>query len=100
MITKNQPTHVPYMLIIYTRYAGPTNTQGSRIIATSTYFGKNGRVIRNRDPALSGEENHLTTAWKFIAKHATGTTDEYQLVGVSDNPTGSGNAWIFERVGV
>ena len=100
MITKKQPTHVPYMLIVYTRFVGGGNTRGSHIVATSTYFGKKGKTLRNYDHALSGEENHLTTAWKFVTKQTTGTADVYQLVGVSDNPTGSGNAWIFNRVGV
>ena len=97
MITKNQPTHVPYMLIIYTRYAGPTNTQGSRIIATSNYFGRKSKTTLNRDPALSGDENHLKAALKFLSHSVQGAA--YELVGQSDNPTGSGMAFVFKRVG-
>ena len=99
MTTQNQPTHVPYMMIVYTRFAGPTNTQGSRIIATSTHFGKGGKTFHNYDHALTGEENHRAAAWKFAAKHTANPTDCYELVGVSDNPSGSGQAWIFKLKG-
>jgi len=98
MTTQNQPTHVPYMMIIFTRFAGATNTRGSRIIATSTYFGKGSKVTHNKNDALSSDENHLRAALKLLQKH-TVNPDSYELVGQSDNPTGSGQAWIFKLKG-
>lgn len=87
-------THIPYLTIVYTRFVGPSNTKGSRIVATSTYFGKNSKIEHNKDDALSSTENHLTAARKFLAKN---TSDTFELIGQSDNPTGSGSAWIFKR---
>jgi hypothetical protein len=89
-------TPIPYLTIVYTRFAGPTNTQGSRIIATSTYFGKKGKAMLNYDHALNSHENHRAAAWKFLAKN---TSDTFELIGQSDNPSGSGTAWVFKRVG-
>lgn len=90
-----------YLTIIYTRFAGATNTQGSRIVATSTYFGKKGKVSHNYLHEYGGTENHLTAAFKFMGKHY-GDADRhnFELVGISDNPTGSGMAFVFKRVGV
>jgi hypothetical protein len=90
-----------YLIIIYTRFAGATNTQGSRIVATSTYFGKTSKVSHNYLHEYGGTENHLTAAFKFLRKHY-GEADGYnfELVGQSDNPTGSGMAFVFKRVGV
>ena len=93
-------TYTPYLTIIYTRFAGATNTQGSRIIATSNHFGRKAKAVHNKDDALSSDENHLKAAWKLLHKNTTHpTVDTYELVGQSDNPTGSGNAWVFKRVG-
>ena len=92
--------NIPYMTIVYTRYAGPTNTQGSRIVATSTYFGKKGKAMLNYDHALNSHENHRAAAWKLLNKNTTHpTVDTYELIGQSDNPSGSGTAWVFKRVG-
>jgi len=85
-----------YLTIIYTRFAGATNTKGSRIVATATYFGKNGKRERNYDHALSGHENHEAAAWAFMDKHSARPVNEYELLGVSDNPSGSGNAFVFK----
>lgn len=90
-----------YLTIIYTRFAGATNTQGSRIVATSTHFGKKGKVSHNYLHEYGGTENHLTAAFKFMGKHY-GDADRhnFELVGISDNPTGSGMAFVFKRAGV
>ena len=40
-------TYTPYVVIIYTKFVGATDTEGSRIIATSNYFGKESRVTHN-----------------------------------------------------
>lgn len=91
-------THVPYLIIVYTRYAGSTDTKGSRIIATSNHFGKKGKVEHRYLDEYSGEENHKTAAFKFIGKFLDlEDKGKYDLIGVSDHPAGSGNAWIFKR---
>jgi hypothetical protein len=87
-------THIPYLTIVYTRFVSPSNTQGSRIVATSTYFGKKGKTMLNYDHALNSHENHRAAARKFLAKN---TSDTFDLIGQSDNPSGSGTAWVFER---
>lgn len=87
--------NIPYLTIIYTRFAGPTNTQGSRIVATSTYFGRKSKTTVNYDHALSGGENHLAAARKYLGHCVRGA--EWELIGVGDNPTGSGSAWVFKR---
>jgi hypothetical protein len=88
------------LTIVYTRFAGATNTKGSRIIATATYFGKNSKRERNYDHALSGHENHEAAAWAFLDKHAARPVSEYELLGISDNPSGSGCAFVFKWKGI
>jgi hypothetical protein len=91
-----------YLTIIYTRFVGPSNTKGSRIVATSTYFGKNSKVEHNYLHEYGGTENHLTAAFKLLMKHRVAADDlqgNFELVGQSDNPTGSGMAFVFKRVG-
>jgi hypothetical protein len=90
----------PYLIIIYTRFAGATNTKGSRIVATATYFGKNSKRERNIDHALSGSENHEAAAWAFLDKHAARPVSEYELLGIGDNPSGSGCAFVFKWKGI
>ena len=85
------------LTIVYTRFAGPTDTKGSRIVATSIYYGKNGKRERNYDHALSRDENHEAAAWAFLDKHSGRPVGEYTLLGVSDNPSGSGYAFVFQR---
>jgi hypothetical protein len=51
------------MQAIRTQYKGPTDTRGSRIIATSHY----GRTTTGYDHALSAGENHAAAA----AAHVT-----------------------------
>jgi len=94
----NQSNLDNYLVIIYTRFAGATNTQGSRIVATSTYFGKTSKVSHNYLHEYGGTENHLTAAFKFLTKHLdTDDRGNFELVGQSDNPTGSGMAFVFKR---
>ena len=88
------------LTIVYTRFAGATNTKGSRIVATATYFGKRGKRERSYDHALSGHENHEAAAWAFMDKHSARPIGEYELLGISDNPSGSGNAFVFKWKGV
>lgn len=89
-----------YLTIVYTRFAGATNTQGSRIIATANYFGKKSKVAHNYLHEYGGTENHLTAAFKFMGKqYGDADRHNFELVGISDNPTGSGMAFVFKRVG-
>ena len=101
-LTNNHQSAIDtYLTIVYTRSAGATNTRGSRIVATSTYFGKNSKVEHNYLHEYGGTENHLTAAFKFMGKHY-GDADRhnFELIGISDNPSGSGMAFVFKRVGV
>ena len=101
LTTTHQSNLDTYLIIVYTRFAGPTNTRGSRIVAAATYFGKRDTVSHNYLHEYGGTENHLTAAFKFLGKHL-GDADRhnFELVGQSDNPTGSGMAFVFKRVGV
>lgn len=92
------------LTIVYTRFAGATNTKGSRIVATSTYYGKNSKREHHYDHALSGSENHEAAAWGFLDgflnKYTTRPVSEYELLGISDNPSGSGCAFVFKWKGI
>lgn len=88
-----------YLTIVYTRFVGASSTKGSRIVATATYYGKNGKRERNYDHALSGDENHEKTAWAFMHTHTARPTHEYELLGIGDNPSGSGYAFVFKWKG-
>ena len=52
------------MKAIQTVYHGPTETRGSRIIASCD----GGRIICSYDSELSNESNHRRSAWKLIEK--------------------------------
>ena len=88
-----------YLTIVYTRFVGASSTKGSRIVATATYYGKNGKRERNYDHALSGDENHEAAARAFLDKNSARPVNEYELLGVSDNPSGSGHAFVFKWKG-
>lgn len=49
---------------IQTRYAGPTNYRGARVIARA----QAGRIVVPWDHALNVEDNHLAAARAFAAK--------------------------------
>jgi len=51
------------MQAIKTKFAGPTDTLGARIIATSYY----GRTVFAYDYALSAGENHVAAAAAHVA---------------------------------
>lgn len=53
------------MQAIRTQYKGPTNTRGSRILATS----HDGRTVMPYDHALSLEDNHRRAAELHAAKN-------------------------------
>ena len=53
------------MLAITTIFRGPTDFQGSRILASCD--GR--RVVVGYDHALNSEENHLAAAREFLRRH-------------------------------
>lgn len=96
----NTETYTPYVCIIYTQFKGATDTKGGRIIATSNYFGKKSRVTHNYLHEYSGEGNHQAAALKLLSKYLEeDDRANFELIGVSDHPTGTGNAWVFQRKG-
>ena len=96
----NIATYTPYVCIIYTKFAGATDTKGSRIIATSNYFGKKARVTLNYSHEHTGSGNHRAAALKLLSKYLEeDDRANFELVGMSDHPAGTGNAWVFERKG-
>lgn len=91
-------THTPYVCIIYTKFVGATDTKGSRIIATSNYFGKKSRATLNYLHEHTASGNHRAAALKLLWKQIEqDDRANFELVGISDHPNGSGNAWVFER---
>lgn len=59
---------------IRTRYAGPTNTRGSRIIVTEDRWGDDAprRVTVGWDHALNATQNHAAAAQAWLDKHNAG----------------------------
>lgn len=53
------------MLAITTTYRGPTDTRGSRILASCS--GR--RILVGYESALGVEENHLAAAREFLRRH-------------------------------
>jgi hypothetical protein len=55
---------------IRTRYLGPTNHRGSRVVAEvcETFDGKRDRVTIGWNPALDPERNHAVAARALLAK--------------------------------
>jgi len=58
---------------IRTRYAGPTDSRGSRIIVTAKWWSghKSRRAIYDWDHALEPKENHAAAAQKWLNKYNT-----------------------------
>jgi hypothetical protein len=52
-------------MIIRTKYRGPTDHVGARIIATATGFARSTRIVRPYCHASSGEENHAAAAMQL-----------------------------------
>jgi len=56
--------------IILTRYLGPTNCRGSRVVATHKRDSETTwRVVLAWDHALDGPENHRAAAEALLGKH-------------------------------
>ncbi len=75
---------------IRTRFVGPTNTRGSRVIADAG--DRASRVVLDWDHALNSEQNHATAAVAVTEK--MGWTGEYYtpLVG---GGYGMDTYWVF-----
>ena len=92
----NLNANAPYGVIIYTRYHGPTNTRGARIVA-SLGVGKQRLSLRYGDPA-SGSDAHLAAAKALLTKmHGGLLLSPWEIVAIGDNPAGSGSAFVFVR---
>lgn len=77
-----------YSPVITTRYRGPTNNRGSRIIATAFHFKSNDRfpsVTVPYDCALNATDNHQLAALALIA-HIGSDAPETLIHG--DGPDG------------
>lgn len=83
-----------YALIIHTRYMGPTNTRGARIVAN---FEKTKVSIPYGDPHTSGDA-HMEAAKKCLQRVVGDGWDIlYTYLAYGDNPSGSGYAFVFQR---
>jgi hypothetical protein len=75
---------------IVTRFAGPTNTRGSRVVASA----QAGRMTVGWDHALNSDQNHAEAARAFARKLGwTGTMHGGAM------PNGRGYAFVFEADG-
>jgi hypothetical protein len=74
------------MKAISTRYSGPTNTRGSRIIATD---GDGNRVSVSYDDALNSERSHAAAVRKLCQKMGW----HGKLTG---GHTKNGMAWVWD----
>jgi hypothetical protein len=68
LMTTDQNTRIETRQAIRTRYAGPTNTRGSRIIVTdSRYFDEpRNRHVHYWDYEADANENHARAAQEFL----------------------------------
>jgi hypothetical protein len=76
-------------MIIRTKYRGPTDHVGARIIATAPGFARAPRIVRPYCHASSGEENHAAAAMQLAG--ALGITGEW---ATGEDGTGQ----VFVRV--
>lgn len=78
------------MQAITTKYRGPTNSRGSRIIVRA----QAGRMTVPWDHALDVEENHDAAARAFIARWGWGSDGRRWVRGCL--PDGSGNVYVCD----
>jgi hypothetical protein len=99
IITQNTqiPTeYVPYALTIYTRYVGPTNTRGAKIMAYEK-SGRGKKMMFDYDYAAS--DRHQTAAIEYLRKRIMEKDEQWRLIAHSDNPSGTGCAFLFLFIG-
>ena len=100
IITQNTqiPTeYVPYALTLYTRYVGPTNTRGAKIMAYEKSGGRGKKVMFDYDYAAS--DRHQTAAIEYLRKRIMEKDEQWRLIAHSDNPSGTGYAYLFLFIG-
>lgn len=93
-----QELNTPYAVIICTRYRGPTNTRGSRIVATAA----GSRLSLPYDDlategvrigSMGRSDAHLAAAKALLLKmHGD---SPWEIVAIGDNPAGTGSGWAF-----
>lgn len=81
------------MQAITTKYLGPTNHRGSRIVARCEAR----REVYYWDYALSAQENHDSAARKLATALGWGEETHGRLVG-GGLPDGTGNCYVFAKV--
>ena len=96
IITQNTqiPTeYVPYALTVYTRYVGPTNTRGAKIMAYEKSGARGKKLMFDYDYAAS--DRHQTAAIEYLRKRIMEKDEQWRLIAHSDNPSGTGYAYLF-----
>ena len=100
IITQNTqiPTeYVPYALTVYTRYMGATNTRGPKIMAYEKSGASRKKLMFDLDHADSNR--HQTAAIEYLRKRIMEKDERWQLIAHSDNPSGTGYAYLFLLTG-
>lgn len=100
IITQNTqiPTeYVPYALTVYTRYVGPTNTRGAKIMAYEKSGGRSKKLMFDLDHADSNR--HQTAAIEYLRQRIMEKDERWRLIAHSDNPSGTGYAFLFLLIG-
>lgn len=88
-------TETKHLQMVYTRFNGPTNTQGSKIVASVPL--RRTKVNHPIDHALSTYENHEAAAWRALDRKFGSV--QYALIGSGEAPNDNGMAFAFERIG-
>lgn len=89
------------MQTITTSYAGPTNTEGSRIMVKSWLKNK----AFSWDHSLNSEANHKAAAQQLVEVLNAGRIkqghDDFQwiIIAAGSMPDGKGNAYIIDLIG-
>ena len=88
------------MQTITTRYAGPTNTKGSRVMVKSWLKNK----AFGWDHALNSEENHKVAAQQLVdilnsdrVKKGHGDY-KWSIIANGSMPDGKGNAYVIDLI--
>lgn len=85
--------------VITTKYVGPTDKRGSRVVVNSW----RGRKTYGWDNALSSDENHAVAAGHFVAMINKGYAEvsslvEWAIVGGGSMPDGKGYGFVIDLV--
>lgn len=96
IITQNtqvRTEYVPYALTVYTRYVGATNTRGPKIMAYEKSGARGKKMTFDYDYAAS--DRHQTAAIEYLRKRIMEKDEQWRLIAHSDNPSGTGYAYLF-----